>query len=171
MSKKHIEEQKLLIENFNKWIKETEEQVEDLEKISEEQLNEIVGVALVGKLLGAIWSAISFYDDLTDINKQIQKRKDVPDELKKLSQDATDNLGQLKNKTGLIGKLATVYGHDLNPIAVKQNVAAAVLKKILGSTGVEEEEPEQQGPPEPTRGQKVDSFYKDMGIEENNDEQ
>ena len=165
MSKKHLEEQKLLIENFNKWIKEAEESAEELENLSEEQLNEIVGAASIGKLLGAVWSALSFYDDLTDVNKQIQKRKDVPKELKKLSQDATDGLGALKEKTGIVGKLATVYGHDLNPVAVKQNVALAVLKRMLGGSS-EEEEPE----PEQSRDQQVSSFYKDMGIEENSHE-
>ncbi len=167
MSKKHLEEQKLLIENFNKWIKEAEESTEELETLSEEQLNEIIGVALVGKLLGAVWSALSFYDDLTDVNKQIQKRKDVPDELKKLSQEATDSLGALKQRTGIVGKMATVYGHDLNPVAVKQNVAMAVLKRLLGSSDSEEEE---TTPPEQSRDQQVDSFYKDMGIEENDNE-
>jgi hypothetical protein len=166
MSKKHLEEQKLLIENFNKWIKEAEESTEELETLSEEQLNEIIGVALVGKLLGAVWSALSFYDDLTDVNKQIQKRKDVPDELKKLSQEATDSLGTLKQRTGIVGKMATVYGHDLNPVAVKQNVAMAVLKRLLGSSDSEEE----TTPPEQSRDQQVDSFYKDMGIEENDNE-
>jgi len=167
MSKKHLEEQKLLIENFNKWIKEAEESTEELETLSEEQLNEIIGVALIGKLLGAIWSALSFYDDLTDVNKQIQKRKDVPDELKKLSQEATDSLGALKERTGIVGKMATVYGHDLNPVAVKQNVAMAVLKRLLGSSGSEEEE---AAPPEQSKDQQLNSFYKDMGIEENDSE-
>ena len=166
MSKKHLEEQKLLIENFNKWIKEAEESTEELETLSEEQLNEIIGVALIGKLLGAIWSALSFYDDLTDVNKQIQKRKDVPDELKKLSQEATDSLGALKERTGIVGKMATVYGHDLNPVAVKQNVAMAVLKRLLGSSGSEEE----AAPPEQSKDQQLNSFYKDMGIEENDSE-
>lgn len=167
MSKKHLEEQKLLIENFNKWIKEAEESTEELETLSEEQLNEIIGVALVGKLLGAVWSALSFYDDLTDVNKQIQKRKDVPDEIKKLSQEATDSLGALKQRTGIVGKMATVYGHDLNPVAVKQNVAMAVLKRLLGSSGSEEEE---AAPPEQSKDQQLDSFYKDMGIEESDNE-
>ena len=31
MSKKHLEEQKLLIENFNKWIKEAQDSTEELE--------------------------------------------------------------------------------------------------------------------------------------------
>ena len=167
MSKKHLEEQKLLIENFNKWIKEAQDSTKELEDLSEEQLNEIIGVALIGKLLGAIWSALSFYDDLTDVNKQIQKRKDVPDELKKLSQEATDSLGALKERTGIVGKLASAYGHDLNPVAVKQNVAMAVLKRLLGgSSQGEEPEPE----PQQSRKQQIDSFYQDMGIEENDNE-
>jgi len=168
MSKKHLEEQKLLIENFNKWIKEAQDSTEELEDLSEEQLNEIIGAALVGKLLGAIWSAISFYDDLTDVNKQIQKRKDVPKELKKLSQEATDGLGALKEKTGIVGKLATVYGHDLNPVTVKQNVALAVIKRIIGSGAEEEEQPEAE--PEQSRDQQLGDFYKDMGIEEDSHE-
>ena len=169
MSKKHIEEQKLLIENFNKWIKEAQDSTKELKDLSEEQLNEIVVTAAVAKLLGAIWSALSFYDDLTDVNKQIQKRKDVPDELKRVSQEATNSLGALKEKSGMIGKLATVYGHDLNPIAVKQNVALAVLKKVLGSEESDEEEQEAP-PPEKPRDQQVDDFYKDMGIEESTNE-
>ena len=176
MSKNHLDEQKLLIENFNKWIKETEEQVEELEVLSEEQLlNEIVFMALFGKLLAVLWSVLSFYDDITDVNAQIQKRKDVPDELKKLSQETTDSLGKLQQKSGIVGKLAKVYGSDLNPMAVKQNVVAAVLKRMLGgSSDDSEEEPteptEPQGPPKPTRDQQVGSFYQDMGIEENNHE-
>ena len=166
MSKKHLDEQKLLIENFNKWINEAAEELRE-----EEQLDEIIGGALVAKLLGAVWSALSFYDDLTDINKQIQKRKNVPDEIKKLSQEATESLGNLKEKTGVVGQLATAYGHDLNPLTVKQNVAAAVLKKILSGSDIgDEDQAEPLGPPEPTRSQQIDSFYKDMGIEENDDE-
>ena len=108
MSKKHLEEQKLLIENFNKWIQEANDQAEELETLSEEQLNEVLGMALVAKLLGAIFSALSFYDDLTDINTQIQKNESLPGNVKETSQTAVDGLAQLKTKMGPIGKLAEI---------------------------------------------------------------
>ena len=44
MSKKHIEEQKLLIENFNKWINEEKCGEKDLDE-NEQELDEILGLA------------------------------------------------------------------------------------------------------------------------------
>lgn len=61
-----------------------------------------------------------------------------------------------------------MYGHDLNPVTVKQNVALAVIKRIIGSGGEEEEQPEAE--PEQSRDQQLGDFYKDMGIEEDSHE-
>ena len=172
MSKKHIEEQKLLIENFNKWISEAEQQIETIENLSEEKevLNEIVFVTLFAKLLGVIWSLLSFYDDLTDINKEIQNRKDIPPEVKKASQTATDNLTTLKDNSGIIGRFAKAYGSDLNPLTVKQNIAAAIIKKLIGSGEQEKPEPEPEPEPEAKPVDNLGNFYKDVGIEESTNE-
>jgi len=180
MSKKHLEEQKLLIENFNKWIQEANDQAEELETLSEEQLNEVLGMALVAKLLGAIFSALSFYDDLTDINTQIQKNESLPGNVKETSQTAVDGLAQLKTKMGPIGKLAEMYGHDLNPLAIKQNVVASLVKQVFGldfgGTPSEEEpgrseDPEMQSSkaikvdiPSKNPRKKEQSWEKRMGI-------
>ena len=88
---------------------------------------------------------------MTDINTQIQKNESLPGNVKETSQAAADGLGQLKKKMGPLGKLAEMYGHDLNPLAIKQNVAASLVKQVFGldfGGTPSEEEPERKKDPE-----------------------
>ena len=101
MSKTHIEEQKLLIENFNNWINEKkcgerdidESAIDDLDARpleEDEQIEEgfltagVVATYLASKtFINAVFNILSFYSKLMEANKQIQNDPDAPEKLKK----------------------------------------------------------------------------------------
>ena len=115
MSKKHVDEQKLLIENFNKWISEEkcgEKEIEETsgryteaEPIKEKEeidegllaaatLASITAYSTVKTLVSIVMKILSLYNKAIRTNDQIQKDESIPKEIKDQSQSATD---QLKN--------------------------------------------------------------------------
>ena len=116
MSKKHIEEQKLLIENFNKWVNEAKCGEEELDETADyhaepetidedEQVDEgvltagVIATYLAGKtFINTIFSVLSLYNKLMQVNKKIQKDPNAPEQLKQDSQVATVELADIGNK-------------------------------------------------------------------------
>ena len=88
MSKKHLEEQKLLIENFNKWINENEESSEIEEE--QEQVDEVLGItagilaasAAGAKFVKVLQSALNLFNNATRINNEIQEDPNESQEVK-----------------------------------------------------------------------------------------
>ena len=124
MSKKHLEEQKLLIENFNNWINEEKCGERDIDETAgdvldttpleeDEQIEEgfltagVVATYLASKtFINTVFDILSFYSKLMDANKQIQSDPDAPEELKKDAQTATIELADIGSKLQAIaGKL------------------------------------------------------------------
>ena len=122
MSKKHVEEQKLLIENFNKWINEDKCGEKEIEETSghymeaepieeDEELDEGIIAAMAvttyiasKTMINSVLGALSLYDKLMSANKQIQNDPNAPEQLKKDSQVATVELADVANKLQSITK-------------------------------------------------------------------
>ena len=178
MSKKHVEEQKLLIENFNKWINEEKCGEKDLDE-NEQELEEILGIgaALTGVVYGAsklvtlVHTLARVQNAITSVRDELAKDPNAPQQLK----DTAANLEQATAEaTASAGELAK----DV-PIGQKltQKAISALAKKHLGididlsnvsipslskSKEEPETEPEEQPEPEDTEyRQKLGLMSKD----------
>ncbi len=125
MSKKHLEEQKLLIENFNKWVNEEQQ-------LQEEELDEILGIGAAGvaalgaKFVATLYALLRAYNDLSKISDEIMSSPDAPKQLKDAAAGATNAGGDISDAAGSIAK-------DM-PLGVKltQKAINALAKKHFG---------------------------------------
>ena len=104
MSNKHLEEQKLLIENFNSWINEGkcgEEEIDEtaghymeaepIEEEEEEDLNEIVltsGVLYaLGRFLTSLHKLLGAYNEFTKVTDEMMQDPKTPAAGKQIAAD------------------------------------------------------------------------------------
>ena len=115
MSKKHIEEQKLLIENFNKWIneekcgeKELDETAEPIEEEEDEDLNEIIGITAVtyasAKFLTSFQKLLGAYNEFSKISDEMMQNPNTPDKLKQIAGDVKDAGADIASASGDVAK-------------------------------------------------------------------
>jgi len=123
MSKKHFKEQKLLIENFNKWI--NEEETADPVKEEEEELQEIViasGVAYAtSKFLTGLSKLLGVYNDLTRITDEMMQDPNTPTALKDMASGITQAGADIKDEAGTIA----------NDLPIGQRLTQAAVAKLL----------------------------------------
>jgi hypothetical protein len=140
MSKKH-NDQKLIIENFNKWINEEEENEEPAveeaagscpedEPIEEGELQEIVvasGVAYAtGKFLTGLSRLLGAYNDLTRITDEMMQDPNTPEALKDVASGVAQAGADIKDEAGTVARDLPV-GQKLTQAAI-----AKILKKHFG---------------------------------------
>ena len=125
MSKKHLEEQKLLIENFNKWI--NEEETDDPIKEEKEELQEIFMLSgalyATAKFITGLSNILGTYNELTRITDEMMQDPDTPEAIKAAASAVSD----IKDEAGIANDLP--LGQKLTQTAV-----ASLLKKHLGIT-------------------------------------
>tara|TARA_R100001015_G_C4605884_1_gene160932 strand:+ start:564 stop:1139 length:576 start_codon:yes stop_codon:yes gene_type:complete len=165
MSKKHVEEQKLLIENFNKWINEEKCGEKELDE-EDEKIDEILGLGAVtglgyaaGKLITLVHTLASLQNEITTVRDQIAKDPNAPKQLKDTAAnldaaatEATESAGDLAKEIPTSQKLT----HKVIRALAKKYLGIDINLSDLplpGSSKPEEkpeEEPEQQPEPEDT---------------------
>jgi hypothetical protein len=89
MSDEH-NDQKLIIENFNKWVNEN-----DIDQpLEEEELDEILGITAAGvtalgaKFVTTLYNVMKAYNSLTRVTDEIMASPDAPKELKNAARGA-----------------------------------------------------------------------------------
>ena len=129
MSKKHIEEQKLLIENFNKWINEEEiskrppeqtRKADDLNE-AEEELDEMFGASVLAvgiftkQLSDAMMAMLRAYNDFTQITDEIiaAPESEVPAKAKAAVEASTEAV-KPPIITQILKQAASKFGFDLD---------------------------------------------------------
>ena len=166
MSKKHIEEQKLLIENFNKWINEEKCGEKDLDE-NEQELDEILGLGAAvtgaaygaGKLITLFHTLARLQNEITTVRDEIDKDPNAPKQLKDAAANletattsATESTGGLAKEVPTSQKLT----HKIIRALAKKYFGIDIDLSDLplpGSSKPEEkpeEEPEEQPEPEDT---------------------
>jgi len=129
MSKKHLEEQKLLIENFNKWINEEEiskrppeqtRKADDLNE-AEEELDEMFGTSALAvgiftkKLSDAMISMLRAYNDFTQITDEIEAAPESSDSAKaKAAAEEVTKAVKPPIMTQILKQAAAKFGLDLD---------------------------------------------------------
>jgi len=145
MSKKHLEEQKLLIENFNKWINEGEKERPLAE---EEEIDEIAVLPavmatgiVVKKLGGAMMDLLKAYNDFTQITGEIASAPDseVSPQIKGAAEAAAEAVPTLPQQI-INSILQKKLGLDID--------VGPISMPSLGRSA-EPEEPPPESPPEP----------------------
>ena len=108
MSKKHLEEQKLLIENFNNWINEEKCGDEDLKEEEEEDLNEAIFTLATltgaGKLLMSLHKLIGAYNEFTKITDEMMQDPNMSDAAKQLATDVKQAGSDIADASGPVAK-------------------------------------------------------------------
>lgn len=159
MSDKH-NDQKLIIENFNKWVNEndTELTLED-----EQELDEILGITAAGatalgaKFVTTLYNVMKAYNSLTRVTDEIMASPDAPKELKNAARGAAEAGSDIGSGAGPIADELPL-GHKLT-----QKVINNLIKRHLGididvgqlnipKIGAQQPEPEPDSPepaPEP----------------------
>ncbi len=140
MSKKH-NDQKLIIENFNKWINEEEENEEPAveeaagscpedEPIEEGELQEIVvasGVAYAtAKFLTGLSNLLGAYNEYTRVTDEMMRDPNTPEALKDIASGVTQAGADIKDEAGPVVRDLPV-GQKLTQAAI-----AKLLKKHFG---------------------------------------
>ena len=176
MSKKHVEEQKLLIENFNKWIneekcgeKEIEEtsghhmEAEPIEEDEEQQLeqqeiDEILGVAATtigavsAKFVATLYSLLRTYNQLTKITDEIMASPDAPKELKNAAAGTSQAGSGIENAAGPIADelpMGTKLTHNLISKLVKKHLGVDIDVSKIKLPSISKDEPESEEESEP----------------------
>ena len=125
MSKKHLEEQKLLIENFNKWI--NEEETDDPVKEEKEELQEIImlsgAVYATSKFITGLSKLLGTYNELTKITDEMMQDPDTPEAIKAMASGVIQAGADIEAGAGEIAKDLPI-GQQLTQAAV-----AKLLKK------------------------------------------
>ena len=123
MSKKHLEEQKLLIENFNKWI--NEEETDDPIKEEEEELQEIVMVSgavyATSKFITGLSKLLGTYNELTKITDEMMQDPDPPEAIKAMASGVIQAGADIKDEAGAIA----------NDLPIGQQLTQAAVAKLL----------------------------------------
>ena len=166
MSKKHVEEQKLLIENFNKWIneekcgeKDLEENLdEETELAEEEQIDEIflgtaVGSAAYGaaKFVTVLNSLMGALHNFTKVTDEMLKDPNTPQSVKDAADSVKDAAADVPTSGGELG--AEVYEMSTGRKLTNKAIQALVKKHLgidieidVGKLKKPESEPEQPDP-------------------------
>jgi hypothetical protein len=152
MSKKHLEEQKLLIENFNKWINEEKCGEEEIDETAghymeaepieedEEQIDEAVGLAttafMVSKFVTALHKVLSAYNDMSKITDDLLQDPNAPESIKKAATGAKQAGADIKSGAGSIADdipIGQQLGQKAIEILIKKHTG---LDVNLGDLGI-----------------------------------
>jgi hypothetical protein len=142
MSDKH-NDQKLIIENFNKWINEQEEKTDELddlivknpsyveEEIEEaEEIQEIVVTAATGyaisKFVSSLHKILGLYNEMRQISDDLLEDPNAPQEIKNAAANIAAGNSDIKDSVGSIA--------DDIPIGQKltQKAIEVLIKKHFG---------------------------------------
>ena len=182
MSKKHIEEQKLLIENFNKWIneekcgeKEIEETAESIEEEEEDDLNEAIftlaTLATVGKLVTSLHKLLGAYNEFTKITDEMMQDPNTSDAVKQIATDVQQAGSDITDASGPIAKDLPI-GQKLTNKAINHlikkhfNIDANIdVSKLKLPTSSDSEQPSDEQPQEvPDAGPDDSELRKMQGL-------
>ena len=152
MSKKHVEEQKLLIENFNKWINEEkcgEKEIEETsghymeaEPIEEEdkELDEgyitmaATGMA-ISKFVTALHKILGAYNDLSSVSDELLQDPNTPDSIKTAAAGAKKAGADIKSGAGNIADdlpIGQVLGQKAVEMIIKKHTGLDISLNDLG---------------------------------------
>ena len=158
MSKKHLDEQKLLIENFNKWINEEEKISEtDVEVVEEKQQVEeaifTMGVAFgASKFVTSLSNLLGAYNDLTKVTDEMLSDPNTPEALRKAAAGATQAGADIKDGAGPIASDLSL-GQQLSQVAIAKLISKHFGIKIDPSSipmpGSSKPAPDPEPAPEP----------------------
>jgi hypothetical protein len=136
-------DQKLIIENFNTWINEQEEELEE----------GIIAATMVGTYIAAktlvktIIGTLSFYDKLVSINSEIQNDENAPNRLKKDSQIATKELGDIGNRLKMLtSKLGWSPDVGLDAKNLSDEQMQQLLAAVYGLKNTEQQDEPESAP-------------------------
>jgi hypothetical protein len=160
MSDEH-NDQKLIIENFNKWVNEN-----DIDQpLEEEELDEILGITAAGvaalsvKFVSTLYSLLRGYNELTKITDEIMASPDAPKQLKDAAAGASQAGGDIESAAGPIADelpMGTKLTHNLINKLLKKHLGVDidVSKVKLPSISKDEPEPEEEPEPEDVESRK-----------------
>ena len=152
MSKKHVEEQKLLIENFNKWINEEKCGEKEIEETSghhteaepieeDESVNEVVNLAAtafaISKLVSILHQTLSGFNDLTKVTDDLLKDPNAPDSIKKAAVGAKQAGSDIKDAAGPIADdipVGQALGEKAIEMIIKKHTGVDINLRDLGIT-------------------------------------
>ena len=153
MSKKHVEEQKLLIENFNKWINEEKCGEKEIEETSghhmeaepieeDESVNEgVTGLATtaiaISKLVSILHRTLSGFNDLTKVTDDLLKDPNAPDSIKKAAVGAKQAGSDIKDAAGPIADdipVGQALGEKAIEMIIKKHTGVDINLRDLGIT-------------------------------------
>lgn len=113
MSKKHLEEQRLLIENFNNWINEEKCSEKESDESSQtfeegEDLNEIIGISAAAyasaKFLTSLHKLIGAYNELSKVSDEMIQDPNASDKLKQIASDVKEAGADIAPASGEVAK-------------------------------------------------------------------
>ena len=152
MSKKHVEEQKLLIENFNKWINEEKCGEKEIEETSghhteaepieeDESVNEVVGLAATGiaisKLVTILHKMLGLFNDLSKVSDALLQDPNAPDSIKKAAAGAKQAGSDIKDGAGPIANdipVGQALGEKAIEMIIKKHTGIDINLRDLGIT-------------------------------------
>ena len=167
MSDEH-NDQKLIIENFNKWVNEEkcrEEEIDETtghymeaEPIDEEELDEILGLTAAGvtalsvKFVTGLNSLLRSYNEFTKITDEIMASANAPKQLKNAAAATSQAGGDIESSAGPIADelpLGTKLTHNLISKLAKKHLGVDVDVSKIKLPSISKDEPEPEEEPEP----------------------
>ena len=177
MSNKHLEEQKLLIENFNSWINEGkcgEEEIDEtaghymeaepIEEEEEEDLNEIVltsgALYALGRFLTSLHKLLGAYNEFTKVTDEMMQDPKTPAAVKQIAADVKQAGSDIAPASGEVAQDLPI-GQKLTNKALKYlvkkhfnidmdiDVSKLKIPSVSAPKEPEEEPPEEDPNPEP----------------------